>query len=110
MAAFVKGDVVIVPFPFSDLTSTKRRPALVIAELPKNDLILCLITSQPADDDYTTAIEDDDFETGSLNRKSYVKSNRLFTANERIIAYKAGKLSSDKTTEIVTKLIAILQE
>jgi mRNA interferase MazF len=56
--------------------------------------------------------EDDDFETGSLNRVSYVKSNRVFTANEKIIAYKAdkaGKLKTEKLTDIVNKLIAILQ-
>jgi mRNA interferase MazF len=110
MGTFVKGDVVVVPFPFSDLTQTKRRPALVLAQLNKNDLILCQITSQFANDDYTTRIEDSDFETGSLNRISYVKSNRVFTANERIIAYQAGKLKSDKLTEIVAKLIAILQQ
>jgi len=93
MAAFVKGDVVVVPFPFSDLTSAKRRPALVIAELNRNDLILCLIASQTTNDNYTTLIESDDFETGSLNKTSYVKSNRVFTANEQIIAYKAGTLT-----------------
>jgi mRNA interferase MazF len=48
MAAFVKGDVVVVPFPFSDLTNAKRRPALVLAGLTKNDLILCLIISKAA--------------------------------------------------------------
>ena len=110
MGTFVKGDVVVVPFPFSDLTNAKRRPALVIAELSKNDLMLCLITSQPANDDYTTSIEDDDFETGSLNRVSYVKSNRVFTANEKIIAYTAAKIKPEKLTEIITKLIAILQQ
>ena len=46
MAEFVKGDVVVVPFPFSDLTQAKRRPALVIATLEGDDLILCQITSQ----------------------------------------------------------------
>ena len=46
MEKFVKGDVVVVPFPFSDLTEAKRRPALVLAELDKDDRILCQITSQ----------------------------------------------------------------
>ena len=46
MARFIKGDVVIVPFPFSDLTQSKRRPALVISNLKGNDIILCQITSQ----------------------------------------------------------------
>lgn len=110
MAAFVKGDVVVVPFPFSDLTNTKRRPALVIAELTRNDLILCLITSQTTNDSYTTLIEDDDFETGGLSQTSYVKSNRVFTANEQIIAYKAGTLTLEKTNEVVAKLIALLQQ
>jgi mRNA interferase MazF len=110
MAAFVKGDVVVVPFPFSNSTSAKRRPALVIAELTRNDLILYLITSQTTNDSYITLIESDDFETGSLNKTSYVKSNRVFTANEQIIAYKAGTLTSEKTNEVVAKLIAILQQ
>ena len=41
-----KGDVVVVPFPFSDLTQAKRRPALVLSVLEGDDLILCQITSQ----------------------------------------------------------------
>jgi len=35
MGAFVKGDVVVAPFPFSDLSSTKKRPALVVATQPR---------------------------------------------------------------------------
>lgn len=110
MATFVKCDVVVVPFPFSDLTNAKIRPALVLAELTKNDLILCLITSQAANDNYTTLIENNDFETGSLSKTSYAKSNRGFTANEQLIAYKAGKLTTEKTNEVIAKLIAILQQ
>ncbi len=45
MEKLVKGDVVVIPFPFSDLTQTKRRPSLIIAELEGDDLILCQITS-----------------------------------------------------------------
>lgn len=50
MARFVVSDVVIVPFPFSDLSDAKWRPALVLATLMGNDLILCQITSQGAID------------------------------------------------------------
>jgi mRNA interferase MazF len=41
MATFVKGDIVVLPFPFSDLSDAKRRPTLVVATLPLNDLMLC---------------------------------------------------------------------
>ena len=60
MARFVKGDVVVVPFPFSDLTRAKRLPALVIAELEGDDLILCQITSQWVRDRYAVSIEEND--------------------------------------------------
>jgi hypothetical protein len=46
LGRFVKGDVVVVPFPFSDLAQAKRRPALVVAELEGDDRILCQITSR----------------------------------------------------------------
>lgn len=74
----MKGDVVVVPFPFSDLTQAKRRPALVIAELEGAKLILCQITSQSIRDRYTVSIDESDFETGTLMRKSNVRPNRSY--------------------------------
>lgn len=56
MGVFVKGEVVIVPFPFSDLTNFTRRPAVVIAQLEGNDVILCQITSQARTDSHAIAI------------------------------------------------------
>jgi len=52
MARFIKGDIVVVPFPFSDLSTSKKRPALVLADLPGNDIILCQITSKLVKDVY----------------------------------------------------------
>ncbi|MEH1813604.1 MAG: type II toxin-antitoxin system PemK/MazF family toxin [Nostoc sp.] len=75
MAGFVKGDVVIVPFPFSDLTQTKRRPALVIATLQGNDLILCQITSQSVSDIYAIELNNSNFSYGRLNQPSNIRPN-----------------------------------
>ena len=58
MARFVKGDVVVVPFPFSNLTQAKRRPALILAQLEGDDRILCQITSQQVQDQYAIEIDD----------------------------------------------------
>jgi len=110
MAKFVKGDVVIVPFPFSDLTQAKRRPAVVVANLRGNDLILCQITSQTVSDEYAINIDNSDFSTGGLNQISNIRPNRLFTADESIILYKAGQLIPEKLAEVIVKIIEILQQ
>jgi mRNA interferase MazF len=109
MATFVKGDIVIVPFPFSDLTQAKRRPALVVANLEGDDLILCQITSKAIRDTYAIPIESADFETGSLNQASNIRPNRLFTADQGIILYKVGSLGPDKLKASIDKIIEILQ-
>ena len=109
MARFVKGDVVVVPFPFSDLTQAKRRPALVVAELEGNDLILCQITGQSTRDRYAISIDDEDFETGSLKQRSNVRPNRLFTADRQILLYQVGHLKPDKVDEVIRKIVEILE-
>lgn len=83
MARFVKGDIIVVPFPFSDLTQAKRRPALVISALEGNDLILCQITSQSVRDNYAILLDDKDFNTGSLKQSSNIRPNRIFTADNQ---------------------------
>ena len=80
MARFVKGEVVVVPFPFSDLTEAKRRPAVVVAVLTGDDLILCQITTQTIRDHYAIPLNAPDFDHGSLDRPSNIRPNRLFTA------------------------------
>lgn len=110
MARFVKGDVVVLPFPFSDLSQTKRRPALVVAEAGGNELLLCQITSQTIRDRHAVALDTADFLSGSLNKQSNVRPNRIFTADEGLIAYSAGRLLATKTGEVVEKLVALLRE
>ncbi|MBI4713430.1 MAG: type II toxin-antitoxin system PemK/MazF family toxin [Planctomycetes bacterium] len=110
MEKLVKGDVVVVPFPFSDLTGSKRRPALVIAELEGDDIILCQITSQTVRDKYALAIKNDSFISGTLNQDSNVRPNRIFTADSRIIIRRVGQLEHSKIMAVVDKIVEILRQ
>ncbi len=110
MAKLVKGDVVVVPFPFSDLTQSKRRPALVIAALEGDDVILCQITSRPLTDEYAISLGDEDFESGSLKQASNIRSNRIFTADSHIVLYRIGSLKKEKFDGIVEKVVEIIRK
>ncbi len=110
MARFVKGDVVVVPFPFSDLTRAKRRPALVIVELEGDDIILCQITSQQIKDRYAVPIKENDFKTGTLRQKSNARPNRIFTADRHIILYRVAHLKPDKISEVIERIVDILRQ
>jgi len=109
MAKFIKGDVVVVPFPFSDLTQSKRRPALVVSKIEGDDLILCQITSQSVKDSYAISLDDNDFETGSLKQTSNVRPNRIFTADSHIVLYKVGNLKIEKLNELIEKVVEIIR-
>jgi len=108
MGKFVKGDVVVAPFPFSDLSDAKKRPALVVAALTGDDVLLCQITSKTIADNYAVPIADTDFTSGGLHQPSNIRPNRLFTADGNIILYRAGALTSKKVQEVVAKIIKIV--
>lgn len=109
MAQFVKGDVVVVPFPFSDLSQSKRRPALVISILEGDDAILCQITSRNISDNYAVPVNDVDFRSGGLKQSSNIRPNRLFTADTNIILYQAGSIKKDKLNQVINKVIEIIK-
>ena len=109
MGRFIKGDIVVLPFPFSDLSNSKRRPALVIADLTGDDCILIQITSKNVKDEYAIKLHDSDFITGSLKQESNIRPNKIFTADSGIILYKAGTISKERTDSVLDSLNKILQ-
>jgi mRNA interferase MazF len=105
----VKGDVVVIPFPFSDLSQAKRRPALILAKLDGDDLVLCQITSQATGDRYSIGLEAGDFSEGRLNQSSSLRPNRLFAADRAIVLYKAGSVLTRKLDQVVERVTEILR-
>ena len=101
MGKFTVGAVVLVSFPFSNLQGQKVRPALVLAKAEFGDLILCQITSKPYTSKLAIRIKPDDFTKGGLPVVSYVRPNKLFTANSLIIKKTAGQLTPTVTKSIL---------
>jgi mRNA interferase MazF len=109
VAKFVKGDVVVIPFPFSNLSQSKRRPALVIAPLEGDDVILCQLTSKTVGDIYAVPIGDSDFASGSLKQSGNIRPNRLFTADTHIILHRVGCIRNEKMQQVIDRLIEIIK-
>jgi len=98
-----------VTFPFSDLSHSKLRPAVVLAYAERDDWILCQVTSKAYGDDQAIVIEDDSFESGSLRLVSYVRPGKLFTANSSIIKSQVGKLKEDPFENIIETVVRFLR-
>src|SRR3989338_10104734 len=94
MGKFAVGSVVLVTFPFSNLKGQKIRPALVLANVEFNNLILCQITSKPYTSKISIRLKSTDFATGGLPVVSYVRPDKLFTADTTIIKNTVGQLTA----------------
>ena len=100
----VVGEVVVLPFPQTDLHAGKRRPALVVADAGGSDVILCQITSQSRSDPFSVPISRRDFDQGQLAVDSYARVTRLFTIDAAVIVYTAARLNSAKIAEVRSRL------
>ena len=103
------GSVVLVRFPFSDLSASKLRPAVVLAGVERGDWILCQVTSNPYSDQQAVAISESDFASGGLDRSSYARPGKLFSANSSLIQGVAGRLKEARLRAIVDAVVAILR-
>lgn len=110
MVAPSPGTVVVVRFPFSDLSSSKLRPAIAVAPAGSGDWILCQVTSNPYSDPAAVELLDSAFARGSLQRTSYARPGKLFTANESLIAFEAGALKAETFGRVVSAIVAVITQ
>ncbi len=104
------GQVVLVPFPFSDLSRTKMRPAVVLAEAGRDDWILCQVTSNPYGDERAVTLAEKDFQSGSLRVTSYARPGKLFTANASLVAETIGLLKKAAIKKLIEGVVEMLEK
>jgi mRNA interferase MazF len=100
---------VLISFPFSDLSRTKLRPAVVLANAGLEDWVLRQITSKAYADAQAVEISDSDFLMGGLLRTSYARPGKLFTANGSLIVKEVGVLKAELFELIIEAVIKLLR-
>ena len=103
------GTVVLVRFPFSDLSETKLRPAVVVADADRGDVVLCQITSRPYGDVHAERLTPQDFATGRLPVESFARPAKLFTAQQGLIVSHVGMLTDDARRRVIGAVVRRLQ-
>lgn len=110
MVTLSPASVVIVPFPFSDLSGTKLRPALVVAETRNDDWLLCQITSNSYADPQAVPLSESDLAQGVLHTISFARPMKLFTANRSLIVKRVAVLKPQTFRKVLTTTIESLQK
>ena len=93
----------LTPFPFTDLSEAKIRPAVVVAYAGMDDWIICQITSSQRQE-VQIAVTREDFSEGRLRVDSWVRTNRITTQNESVFLRTLGRLNDPKLDEILTSV------
>lgn len=102
--------VVLLPFPFSDLSASKLRPALVLASAGRGDWLLCQITSKVYGDARAVELGDADFANGGLKMVSQARPAKLFTAHESLIRSVVGQLSIQAHGRVCAAVVAVVND
>jgi mRNA interferase MazF len=100
---------VLVDFPFSDLSDTKLRPAIILARATAEDWLFCQITSNAGIDGKAIELTDTDFIQGSLRRVSFARPNKIFTGHESLVNRRVGILKDEKVSEITEAVVKIVR-
>lgn len=96
------GDVVLAPFPFTNLSQVKIRPAVVVADVGMRDWILCEVTSSVRRRDRDIVIGPGDMAWGRLRFRSWVRPDRLITLNDGVFERTLGRITDSKCSEITS--------
>jgi mRNA interferase MazF len=103
------GEVVLVPFPFSDLSQSKVRPAVCLANAGRGDWVLCQITSSPYGDPAAIPLDAPDFASGGLLVVSFARPGKLFTAHAGLMVRSVGILTPAAFGRVLSAVVAVLQ-
>ncbi|MBI4787081.1 MAG: type II toxin-antitoxin system PemK/MazF family toxin [Chloroflexi bacterium] len=103
-----QGDILLIPIPFADLSSQKRRPVIVVSNNAYNqktaDIVVVAMTSNPAPADYSFTISSSDLDKGALNRPGKVRVDKIYTLSQSIVVKTFGR-ANETTLERIRQIL-----
>ena len=110
MAEYVKGDILLTPFPFSGEGGFKVRPALVLAELPYGgtDYLVCIVSTQAAPDPSLLELDNKDVLGGSLSQRCYLRPEYTYAVAGHRVVRRLGQVKSEKLNAVIAASVALL--
>ena len=109
---YKRGEIVLIPVPFSDLSSVKRRPVLVISNLAHNstnyDMVVVAITSNLQQNGIV--IETKDLLVGNLPKKSLIRCDKIYTLEQRIVIKQLGIISENVMKKVISDINKLITE
>lgn len=106
-------ELVLVPIPFTDLSSNKKRPVIVISNDEYNgrtqDVLVAGVTSNVQGKEYSVPLRKGDMEEGELLRESEIRADRIYSISQGIVAKRFGRIRGDVFKGLVKKIDALLE-
>jgi len=106
---FVRGDIIIIEFPYSHLKETKRRPVLILKIPHGDDIIVLQMTGSSYEKQTEVLVKREDFRQGGLKREGYVRIDKVASIEKSLIMYKAGSLRQEKFNEILERFCSFVK-
>lgn len=112
--SYKQREIVLLPFPYSDLSTTKKRPVLIVSNDYYNqhfeDIVVCVITSNRYKDDFSVYLSNDDLEMGVLPESSTVKAHKLFTVHKSKVIKKFSIVREDFFEKVREQICNLLEK
>lgn len=109
---YKQGDILLIPIPYSNLTSNKKRPVLVISNNLYNstadDIVVAAITSNVKIKEYTVLFTEKDLQEGDLEVDSCIRADKIYTLSQGIVIRKFGAVNTEIMEAVKRKIYMLI--
>ena len=110
MERLVRGDIIVIEFPYSNLKNSKRRPVLIL-KIPKGeDIVVLQITKSSYEKQLEVVIKKEDFRQGNLKKESRIRIDKIASIDKSLVKYKIGSLKQEKFNQIIDEVCSFLKD